>query len=150
MTGPAPEDADEVTVEKTGPADAGEGSSADEKAEPAPKSRLHRVAAFLGEAGVAVLVTLVLTALLRVFVMQIFQVPSGSMEHTLEERDRIAAVRLAGFERGDVVVFEDPDGRWMGPQPEARNPVRRFTACWTASCTCTTGWQRSSVSSDSS
>lgn len=126
MTGPAPEDADEVTVEKTGPADAGEGSSADEKAESAPKSRLHRVAAFLGEAGVAVLVTLVLTALLRVFVMQIFQVPSGSMEHTLEERDRIAAVRLAGFERGDVVVFEDPDGRWMGPQPEARNPVRRF------------------------
>ena len=53
--------ADEVTVEKTGPADAGEGSSVDEKAEPAPKSRLHRVAAFLGEAGVAVLVTLVLT-----------------------------------------------------------------------------------------
>ena len=89
-------------------------------------SRTHQFAVFIGEAGLAIVLALVLTALLRVFVFQIFQVPSGSMEHTLEQQDRIAAIRLADFERGDVVVFEDPPAQWMGPQPESSNPIRRF------------------------
>lgn len=80
---------------------------------------------FVLEALLAISVALVVTALLRVFVFQVFQVPSGSMENTLELRDRIVAVRLADFERGDVVVFEDPPAQWMGPQPASTNPVRR-------------------------
>jgi len=85
----------------------------------------RQVGAFLIEAALAIVVALVLTALLRVFVFQVFEVPSGSMEHTLEEQDRIVAVRVEGFSRGDVVVFEDPPSGWMGKQPEATNPVRR-------------------------
>ncbi|MGZ7212502.1 S26 family signal peptidase, partial [Streptococcus pyogenes] len=64
------------------------------------------------------------TALLRVFVFQVFQVPSGSMEETLELKDRIVAMRVSDFERGDIVVFEDPDAMWMGVQPASTNPVR--------------------------
>lgn len=93
---------------------------------PERPSRLRQVAVFLGEAGLAIIVALVLTALLRAFVFQIFQVPSGSMEHTLEQQDRIAAVRVADFGRGDVVVFEDPPSAWMGQQPASSNPIRRF------------------------
>lgn len=88
-------------------------------------SPLRQFITFLAEAGLAIIVALVITALLRVFVFQVFQVPSGSMERTLEQRDRIVAVRLADFRRGDIVVFEDPPGQWMGPQPAATNPIRR-------------------------
>lgn len=84
----------------------------------------RQVLTFLAEAGLAILVALVITALLRVFVFQVFQVPSGSMEQTLERRDRIVAIRLADFERGDIVVFEDPPSQWMGPQPAPTNPLR--------------------------
>ncbi len=92
---------------------------------PSPKpSRFKQTLIFLGETALAIMVTLVITALLRVFVFQVFEVPSGSMEETLELKDRIVAMRVSDFERGDVVVFEDPDDRWMGPQPEASNPVR--------------------------
>ena len=88
-------------------------------------SPFRQFLAFVAEAGLAILVALVITALLRVFVFQVFQVPSGSMERTLEQHDRIVAVRLADFQRGDIVVFEDPPGQWMGPQPAASNPIRR-------------------------
>lgn len=87
-------------------------------------SALRQMLTFLAEAGLAIVVALVITALLRVFVFQVFQVPSGSMERTLEQRDRIIAVRLADFQRGDIVVFEDPPSQWMGPQPGASNPIR--------------------------
>lgn len=97
----------------------------DERASSDRPSGGRQLLTFLGEAALAVVVALVITALLRVFVFQIFQVPSGSMEHTLEERDRIVAVRVASFERGDIVVFQDPPAQWMGPQPAATNPVRK-------------------------
>ncbi len=93
--------------------------------EPAKPSTLRSLSTVLGEAALAVVVALVITALLRVFVFQVFQVPSGSMEHTLELGDRIVAVRVADFQRGDVVVFEDPPAQWMGPQPASTNPARR-------------------------
>ena len=87
-------------------------------------SKFNQVVTFAGETLLAILVTLVITALLRVFVFQVFQVPSGSMEETLELRDRIVAMRVSDFERGDIVVFEDPDAMWMGVQPASTNPVR--------------------------
>ena len=85
----------------------------------------RQVFTFFAEAGLAILVALVITALLRVFIFQVFRVPSGSMENTLEQRDRIVAVRLTDYQRGDIVVFEDPPAQWMGPQPAASDPVRR-------------------------
>lgn len=57
---------------------------------------------------------LVLMALIRTFVVQTYVIPSGSMEDTLLEGDRVAVTMYdsTDIERGDVVVFRDPDS-WL-------------------------------------
>ena len=62
---------------------------------------------------VAVIVGAVLIALLvRNFVVQSYQIPSGSMRETLQEGDRVLvnhlSYRLHDVNRGDVIVFERP------------------------------------------
>jgi len=70
----------------------------------------------------------VLASVLRAFVVQAFVIPSGSMEDTLQcnraldtscqadASDRVVVsklnTRIGGVDRGDVVVFEDPDN-WL-------------------------------------
>jgi signal peptidase I len=69
-------------------------------------------------------VTLVLTGvivgLVRVFVVQTFVIPSGSMEPGLQVGDRVIVSRLdyrfGSVQRGDVVVF-DGDGVFADPRP---------------------------------
>lgn len=65
---------------------------------------------------VAALAALVLV-LLRVFVVQSFSVPSGSMEPTIDPGDRLLVSRLdrSDVRRGDVVVFDGT--RAFGPDP---------------------------------
>lgn len=57
----------------------------------------------------------------KAFFMQMFFVPSASMNPELVEEDRILVEKISmwdgGVERGDVVVFEDPGG-WLGATPE--------------------------------
>jgi signal peptidase I len=64
-------------------------------------------------------VALVLSVFVRTFVAQAFFVPSSSMEDTLLKQDRILAsklnTRIAGVNRGEIVVFTDP-GDWL-PEP---------------------------------
>jgi signal peptidase I len=64
---------------------------------------------------------LVLSLLLKTFVFQSFWIPSGSMENTLEIKDRIlVSLWRPGpldIRRGDIVVFRDPGG-WLGPSSE--------------------------------
>lgn len=71
---------------------------------------------------------LVLSILVRTFLIQAFYVPSASMEDTLQRNDRIVvskvSTQLSGIKRTDVVVFHDP-GNWLGdnfPNPYD-NPV---------------------------
>ena len=60
---------------------------------------------------------LVLSILVRTFLIQAFYVPSASMEDTLQENDRIIvskiSTRFTGIDRSNVIVFHDPDG-WLG------------------------------------
>nr|WP_255633331.1 signal peptidase I [Demequina sp. TTPB684] len=62
-----------------------------------------------------------MSLLLKTFVFQSFWIPSGSMENTLEVKDRIlVSLWRPGpldVRRGDVVVFKDPGG-WLGPSNE--------------------------------
>jgi signal peptidase I len=63
----------------------------------------------------AIIVGAVLAALLiKTFLLQAFYIPSASMEHTLEIRDRVLvnklSYRLHDVHRGDLVVFERPKG----------------------------------------
>ena len=65
---------------------------------------------------VAVLVSLVI----KTFLVQFFFIPSGSMENTLQIQDRVAVNRipfLRDINRGDIVVFHDP-ANWLPPVPE--------------------------------
>ncbi|MCW4602707.1 signal peptidase I [Janibacter hoylei] len=56
------------------------------------------------EIGVAVL----LVMLLRIFVMESFHVPSGSMASTIQPGDRVVVTKIGAshVERGDVIVFD--------------------------------------------
>ena len=78
------------------------------------------------EIGVIVVGALIITTLLRSFVFQPFEVPSGSMENTLQINDKIIAQRVLDFRRGDVVVFKDSN-KWLddGSGKPAPGPVRK-------------------------
>ncbi|HEX2177151.1 MAG TPA: signal peptidase I [Nocardioidaceae bacterium] len=84
----------------------------------APEGRFGR---FLFETVLLVAVAVAVAALLRIFVVQAFVVPSGSMLPTIEQTDRIVVSKLSDAERGDVVVFEDPGG-WL---PAGERPGER-------------------------
>jgi len=60
---------------------------------------------------------LILSILVRTFLVQAFYVPSASMKDTLQENDRIIvskiSTRLTGIDRSNVIVFHDPGG-WLG------------------------------------
>ncbi|HET7388732.1 MAG TPA: signal peptidase I [Nocardioidaceae bacterium] len=68
---------------------------------------------------------LVVSAIIKTFFVQMFFVPSGSMEPLLEggptvKNDRILVEKWSYWtqpvHRGDVVVFKDPGGRWLGAE----------------------------------
>ena len=73
-----------------------------------------RFGRFIGETVLLVVVAVTVAALLRMFVVQAFVVPSGSMLPTIEQTDRIVVSKLSDVDRGEVVVFKDPGG-WLPP-----------------------------------
>jgi signal peptidase I len=70
------------------------------------------------ETVVVVVLSLLIATLVRIFLVQAFLIPSQSMEETLLIGDRVLVskltTRFGEVERGDVVVFEDPNG-WLSP-----------------------------------
>lgn len=64
-----------------------------------------------------VLLALTVSTLLRLFLIQVFWIPSSSMRETLNIDDRIAVSRIHSWtgdvRRGDIVVFRD-DLDWLG------------------------------------
>ena len=83
---------------------------------------------FLRDVLVIILIAALVSFVVKSFVVRSFYIPSGSMERTLLVNDRILVDELtprgAGYERGDVVVFQDPSG-WLpaAPQTPARQPL---------------------------
>jgi len=100
-------------------------ADSDGKAKKSRKSQLPGPAQWAIEIAIWVVAALILSTLIRLFVVQLFVVPSGSMENTLMTGDRIAALKYAQFQRGDIIVFSDPGGWLPGPVPQI-NPVHRF------------------------
>ena len=76
---------------------------------------------FLRELPGIVITALVISVLIKTFLVQAFYIPSGSMENTLLVNDRVLVNKLADkpdeIHRGDVVVFRDPGGWLDGGQP---------------------------------
>lgn len=74
--------------------------------------------AWTREIAIVVVGALIASTLLRVFVAQMFVIPSSSMENTLLIGDRVAVQKIVPYQRGDIVVFRDSLG-WLGaPPPE--------------------------------
>lgn len=74
---------------------------------------------------------LVLSLLIKTFLLRSFFIPSESMMSTLHVDDRIIVNELVPdvipLERGDVVVFKDPGG-WLGPVDQSQlDPVTAAT-----------------------
>lgn len=86
--------------------------------ETTPKKK-RRLGAF-GEILFIIVGALVISAVLRHFVFQTFSIPSGSMENTLQVGDRVVAMQIGGFKRGDVVVFEDSQ-KWLNQPVQKRS-----------------------------
>lgn len=93
------------------------------KEESQKKSLGRRVFGVFTEFTIIIIGALIISTLLRTFVAQMFLIPTGSMENTLKVNDRVLVSKFGGFQRGDVVVFEDP-GNWLAPAPVQENPVR--------------------------
>lgn len=68
-----------------------------------------------------IVIALVVSMLMRTFVVQTFFIPSGSMEPTLQIGDRIIvsklSVELGTINRGDILVFKSPPSEHCGGTP---------------------------------
>lgn len=71
---------------------------------------------------VVFLLAVLISFLVKTFLLKPFYIPSESMADTLQVNDRIAVSLLTpapiAVQRGDVVVFEDPGG-WLHQEPSA-------------------------------
>jgi signal peptidase I len=83
---------------------------------------------FWRELPVLVVAALILALLIKVFVVQAFRIPSGSMEDTLLVGDRVLVNKIVydfrGIDRGDIVVFNG-QGSWdptATPPPDSLIP----------------------------
>jgi signal peptidase I len=92
------------------------------------RSRKNWFTAFLIDFVVIVGTALILSVLIKAFLIRSFYIPSGSMMDTLQINDRIIVnvlvPELIAIERGDVAVFRDPGG-WLGSIPTVqKEPIQ--------------------------
>ena len=77
---------------------------------------MRRKGSLLREFPILVIVALIVSLVIKTFLVQFFYIPSGSMENTLQIQDRVAVNKLPfisrNISRGDVVVFRDP-ASWL-------------------------------------
>ena len=97
-----------------------------------PRKRKHartRKRSFWRDLIVIVVAALGLTILLKAFVVQVFSIPTGSMENTLLPGDRILVSKIVyhfrPIARGDIVVFSG-SGSWDPVAQPPHNPLARL------------------------
>ena len=97
---------------------------------PAPSGRRARKTPSKGwlmirEPLMMVVVALAISAIIKAFLLQAFQIPSSSMEQTLQINDRIIVSKLVPeyrqLNRGDVIVFQDDDN-WLKRNADTPRP----------------------------
>lgn len=101
-------------------------ASAPDAVTPTPDGRRRRGwLVFLRDVVVIVLIALLVSFLVKTFVVRSFYIPSASMENTLMVQDRILVdeltPRFGEYGRGDVVVFRDPGG-WLPVTTQPERP----------------------------
>jgi signal peptidase I len=114
-----------VTGEQTGGSE-DQGPQARRSPKEARKQR-----SFWKELPILIGIALVLALLIKTFLVQAFSIPSDSMQNTLQQGDRVLVDKLTPWfgsepERGEVVVFHDPDN-WLAGEPTVDpNPLQEF------------------------
>ncbi|MBI3428641.1 MAG: signal peptidase I [Actinobacteria bacterium] len=87
---------------------------------------MSRKGSLLRELPILVVVALLVSLIIKSFLVQFFYIPSGSMENTLRINDRVAVNKVPfiskTFKRGDIVVFRDPDN-WLSEPAPTTGPV---------------------------
>jgi len=88
-------------------------------------ARTRKGSSFFRELPFLVIVAFLLALLIKAFLIQAFYIPSGSMQQTLELRDRVLVNKLVydfrDIRRGEVVVFNGLDS--FTPETEVAPPA---------------------------
>ena len=108
------------TTPETGDADAVEPTATGSEAP--RRSTTRRILGFVREVLIVLIVGLVISALIKTFVVQAFRIPSQSMENTLQRSDRVMVLKFGEAKRGDIVVFED-ELSWLPPAAPPDTPT---------------------------
>ncbi|CCK27174.1 signal peptidase I [Streptomyces davaonensis JCM 4913] len=120
---------------ESGPADeattAGDRTRTDDQGPGDSAPTVKKPRSFWKELPILIGIALVLALLIKTFLVQAFSIPSDSMQNTLQQGDRVLVDKLTPWfgsepERGEVVVFHDPDKWLLGePTPEP-NALQTF------------------------
>jgi len=100
--------------------------------EDAPRTKKRHLPVWQ-ETLLLLVVAVVLAVVIKALFVQAFYIPSESMEPGLVENDRILVQKVSYWfggtpQRGDVVVFKDPD-HWLGDEESGpTNPVTKLMA----------------------
>ncbi|RGD61540.1 signal peptidase I [Kitasatospora xanthocidica] len=112
-----------------GPAGAPSARGRAERRRSARKAARRRKRSLVREVPMIVLVALLVALVMKTFLVQVFVIPSGSMEQTILIGDRVLVDKLTPWfgsepQRGDIVVFKDPGG-WLerDRKPSEDGPV---------------------------
>jgi signal peptidase I len=100
-------------------------ASASSRAHATPQAGVRR--SLWRELPILVVVAIAIAFCVRMFVIQTFWIPSGSMEHTLDVNDRVLVNKLVydfrDPRRGEVIVFTSPVS-WRTPS-DSKDFVKR-------------------------
>ncbi len=103
--------------------------SAPEPGQSAPTARKKKKKSFARELLTIVVAAAVLTLLVKAFIVQVYRIPSASMENTLHVGDRVLVNKVVfhfrAISRGDIVVFSGQDSWGPDAPPPPGNPVVR-------------------------
>jgi len=104
--------------------------TAGDQARKPPGAAAKKPKKFWRELVVIITAAAVLTLLVKAFVVQVYRIPSPSMQNTLMVGDRVLVNKLVyhfrSVDRGDIIVFSGQDSWGPDAPPPASNPVVRI------------------------
>lgn len=110
-----------------------ETTEATESAAARGRRRRRGILLFIRDLLIIFVVAVLVSFLIKTFLIRSFFIPSQSMEMTLQKDDRIIVNELvpdlSPIHRGDVVVFKDPGG-WLDAPPPVEQPPLVAAVDW--------------------
>ena len=112
------------------PGSGGSADSADARRDDKSTPTGKKPRKFWRELLAIVVAAVVLTLVVKAFIVQVYKIPSASMENTLQVNDRVLVNKLIyhfrGIARGDIVVFSGQNSWGPDAPPPSSDPVVRI------------------------